>query len=57
MKDQNELRESIKPYINNINSLAKKWDIDPIYFNRWYRGMPVGEKILTKIVEGIKTLK
>lgn len=56
MKEQDELREKIKPFINSINSLGKKWEIDPIYFNRWYNGMPVGKMILGKIKEGIKTL-
>ena len=54
---QQELRDAIKPYINSVNSLAKKWGIDPIHFNRWYRGMPVGEKTENKIVNGIKKLK
>ncbi len=55
--EQDKLRADIKPFINSINGLAKQWGVDPIYFNRWYNGMPVGKKVLGLIKSGIKKLK
>ena len=56
MDKQDQLRELIKPYINSVNSLAKKWDIDPVYFHKWYNGMRVGSATLEKIEDGVKSL-
>jgi len=56
MEEQEQLRERIKPYLNNINSLAKKWDVRPDYFFKWYKGLPVGNATLDKIRTGVKEL-
>lgn len=55
-ENQDELRAKIKPYINSVTGIGKKFGIEPMYFYKWFNGLPVGKSTLDKIKAGIEKL-